>query len=96
MLAALSGYSVRNSLDDASDGPYTHTFDSLNSISFLMVGAPPRSNIGDIGAIQSINESPQFYITDIGLTAAIPEPTTYSLFLAGLGVVGLVARKRRK
>lgn len=31
----------------------------------------------------------------VGLTAAIPEPETYALMLAGLGVIGFVARRRR-
>lgn len=31
----------------------------------------------------------------LGVTAAIPEPETYALLLAGLGVVGFVARRRR-
>ena len=38
------------------------------------------------------------YIDDImvtGLTAAIPEPATYGLMLAGLAAVGLVAKRRR-
>ena len=32
----------------------------------------------------------------IGVTAAVPEPETYALFLAGLGAMGFVARRRQK
>ena len=36
-------------------------------------------------------------IIDEGTTAApVPEPETYALMLAGLGVVGLIARRRRR
>jgi hypothetical protein len=31
-----------------------------------------------------------------GITAAVPEPSTYALMLAGLGFVGFVANRRRK
>ena len=31
-----------------------------------------------------------------GVTAPIPEPETYALMLAGLGVVGFVARRRKR
>ncbi len=31
----------------------------------------------------------------VGSVAAIPEPSTYALMLAGMGVVGLLARRRR-
>ena len=37
----------------------------------------------------------QFYINAITVTAAVPEPETYALLLAGLGVMGFVARRRR-
>lgn len=33
---------------------------------------------------------------DVGLLVAVPEPETYAMLLAGLGAVGLMARRRRK
>jgi PEP-CTERM motif len=41
------------------------------------------ADIDAVGAISSV-------------TAAIPEPQTYALMLAGLGVVGAIARRRRR
>jgi hypothetical protein len=32
---------------------------------------------------------------DVGVVAAVPEPQTYALILAGLGVMGLLSRRRR-
>jgi hypothetical protein len=36
------------------------------------------------------------YSPGVGITAAVPEPSTYALMLAGLGFVGFVAHRRRK
>jgi hypothetical protein len=36
-----------------------------------------------------------WYGYNVGMTAAVPEPETYALLLAGLGVVGALARRRR-
>ena len=33
--------------------------------------------------------------TRIGAVVAVPEPETYAMFLAGLGIIGAVARRRR-
>ncbi|RZJ04252.1 MAG: PEP-CTERM sorting domain-containing protein, partial [Rubrivivax sp.] len=31
-----------------------------------------------------------------GITAAVPEPSSYAMLAAGLTVVGVIARRRRK
>lgn len=36
-----------------------------------------------------------WYGFNVGMTAAVPEPETYALMLAGLAAVGFVARRRR-
>lgn len=36
-----------------------------------------------------------WYGFNVGMTAAVPEPETYALMLAGLGVIGALARRRR-
>ncbi len=45
-----------------------------------------------VGTSQSYGGS----LDAVSLTAAVPEPETYALMLAGLGAVGFVARRRRQ
>lgn len=48
---------------------------------------------GDARAIQALNG--RLILTDVpGFVTAIPEPETYAMLLAGLGLIGFVARRR--
>ncbi len=35
------------------------------------------------------------FIDNISVTAAVPEPETYAMLLAGLGLMGFIARRRK-
>jgi hypothetical protein len=48
----------------------------------------------DVGRKQAFVEK-KFVGLVIGAVAAVPEPESYALMLAGLGMIGLVARRRR-
>ena len=53
-----------------------------------------------IGPIDSGNPAGKVLIDDINLAVvsvtAVPEPTTYAMLLAGLGVVGAIVKRRRR
>ncbi|NYG31489.1 lamin tail domain-containing protein [Sphaerotilus montanus] len=73
----------------ASDAvsPY-QTFDNaagLNGVTLTQL-----SVAGIQGAFVAMNS-----LTDIGSPGVVPEPESYALMLAGLGVLGLVARRQR-
>lgn len=51
----------------------------------------------EIGLVaRAINAENGTSITNFSVTTAIPEPETYAMILAGLGLLGFVARRRRR
>ena len=83
--------------DVVVNGVLTHTLYIANDNDFL----------GSVGAIDNPNQWFVFGVTDADLAnlgasyvpqqiAAVPEPQTYALLLAGLGVIGWVARRRAR
>jgi len=68
---------------------------SLYAGTLAAIGGTAFSRVG-IGGLDLFGASQGFDLDAVAITAApIPEPSTYALMLAGLGVVGWFARRRR-
>jgi hypothetical protein len=80
--AAFDGLGVRFS--DAAEGAFLTT---------LVLHASGSNASGFVGAL---DDTVLVLRGDIGVTAAVPEPETYALLLAGLLVIGRIAHARRQ
>jgi PEP-CTERM motif len=83
----------------ASGGTTSQTFD-LDLVKNPVAGLQHFAFNGSFQNLNSlafsgIGGNPEFSIDNVAVTAAVPEPETYALLLAGLGAVGFVARRRR-
>jgi len=65
----------------------------INNFSSLFPVNPLSPNGGDARGIQDLNG--RVVLTDVpGFASAVPEPETYAMLLAGLGLIGFAARRR--
>lgn len=55
----------------------------------------PRDSFSQSGIYETVFGSPgQLTVTDLGARAAVPEPATWAMMLAGFGMIGFAARRR--
>lgn len=66
--------------------PAVPMYVGFTGVTFDRIGFLPQGPVGPYMAIDNL----QF------VTAAIPEPETYAMMLAGLGLMGFVARRRKR
>jgi hypothetical protein len=70
--------------------------DSDGSDGFLTFAALPTAGLYFFGVVGNSDGGSYDGAISTVLTAAVPEPETYALMLAGLGVVGWAARRQKK
>lgn len=58
----------------------------LKSVTFSSYGGTPQAGFGGAGT--------QFAVDNINTTPAVPEPANLAMLLAGVGLLGVVARRR--
>ncbi len=94
---AFGGFDFRSSVDDAGDGPFTHTFAPLQSIQYLAVGTPFDASLvdagADLGGVPRGESLIQFYLEGLNIT---PVPVPAAVWLFGSGLLSLIGIARRK
>ena len=79
--------------DGAADGLVSKTFDLGAGTYSLVVGGATYDGAGTNAGNRAYGFGATLAVAPI--TAPIPEPETYAMLLAGLGLVGAVARRRK-
>lgn len=75
---------------------FDYSFDNITWTSANLAASVAVNHAGqDFYVRYGQNNGAQFYLSSMTV-AAVPEPETYALMLAGLGLVGWVSKRRRK
>lgn len=87
------------SVGDASNGTsrYVNIFFNTQGISFLNISQGSQVVFGGdiVGSdVQLFGYTNGYPLASLDLIAAVPEPETYAILFLGLGLVGLVARRK--
>lgn len=100
-----SGLFNLNSLDIsyASSGAVgaLTAFDTSNNVLFTtninasVTGTVNFGTWNNIARLQLVDSGSHLSVDNLTLTAAVPEPETYALLLAGLGCMGAIVRRRK-
>jgi hypothetical protein len=72
----------------SSNGAHSVTVDPVTGEVFMAFG-------GNLGAVTN-SVCPNGCMAVFGLAGAVPEPDTYAMMLAGIGLLGFVARRRKQ
>jgi hypothetical protein len=86
---SLNAYGQNGALLESFDYSISTPFDSYNEGKFLGF----KRAAADIYAFSVVGSSVS--LDNLSFTAAVPEPESYALMLAGLGLLGAVARRRQ-
>ncbi|HEY0268010.1 MAG TPA: PEP-CTERM sorting domain-containing protein [Methyloradius sp.] len=83
-ITGLLGGTVIGSITQSSGTTWTNFIGNFVGIDTLHIAVP--STPGPVGYL--------FLIDDIRVNEPVPEPQTYAMFLAGLGLIGFTARRK--
>jgi len=96
-LVTLGGANVAFGTDTFTDNPFSNPIEALVVANALPAGQYALEVSGSGNNTNIFGDQPDFGVRlQVMPTAPVPEPETYALMLAGLGIVGCAARRRRR